>query len=145
MAEPTSKSSRSRREASKGDHLLRSMIEQVNQGQDNPYITVISGGIMLSGRMIGGREFLTQFERYSDPEHDLGEGFRAMLDQEYPLTAEPNLGDSNADFLHLSDVWLSGAVNASMYQSAFPYWRVRVTEISAWTLGQYGAKWQDKK
>lgn len=148
----------------RGDELLVYLVEAMHEGNFTEDITLASGGLLISGTPIQKWQFLElAAERLAQNEvkHPRDESRlwgtlselrwqaleaakeRIRRRHEYldslpsirPRTREEEeeLEDLSVAYINLKDVVIYGATPTPI---TLPLWRVRVTEISAWTFGR---------
>jgi len=123
------------------DWFLQNLIRLVNEEAGGSIgITVTVDGFLVSGLMVGGKEYFEAFARlfvggFKGLTQDTAAKLEATFSGIGKIYDEPS--DLLPEFLHLKDARVfhpDGSVAPSL-QNPGVWWRVRVAAVSAFTLG----------
>lgn len=132
------------------DPTLQRLVYTINMTHISIKLTLLVGGLMISGTAISGREF---FEEQARRHHAIQpQGFGLVLErfvEEYPAKVEGALRQVNDEQLaekvdlttqiHLKDVhiWFGPNVSLSGPSSADIMWRGRLSAIDGFIMGTF--------
>jgi hypothetical protein len=129
------------------DGLLATLVSMANKGAASFDMTFLCKGIVITGTIVGGGHYMDALgkaiaagiERSSPdiPKEELlslRDYFTNLGAKVYPEKSEE---DSKLEktFLHLKDVEVIAPQGWSA-ASEFPYWRLQLLSVDAWTLGR---------
>lgn len=126
------------------DWFLQSLVSVVNRSDLELGITLVVGGSIVSGRLVGGKKYFEAFAKeFSDA---WPEGSQEAIYQEFAQHGEiyspGEEGDEGAtppQFLHLLDSRCFFADNQLPSNRAVP-WRGKINAVSGFSLGQLSTK-----
>jgi hypothetical protein len=136
------------------DGLLATLVSMANKGTASFDMTFLCNGMILAGTIVGGNHYLdalgkaisTGIERTSPniPKKELvslSEYFTKLGEKIYPSGDKESGGGERLEktFVHLKDVTVIAPQDWSS-QSEFPYWRLQLASVDAWTLGRPRSK-----
>jgi hypothetical protein len=129
------------------DWFLQELVAFTNRTGFEVGVTLVVGGIMVSGMMIGGRKY---FEQFADIiKHSLTQAidaeFGEMMGNSYATVAEiyKPVGDGEVEpsaitkpgYIHMKDAVLYHPNDSPRLVVNHALWRVRITAVDAFTLG----------
>lgn len=135
------------------DGLLATLVSMANRGAASFDMTFLTNGVVMTGTIVGGNHYLdalgkaiaTGIERSSPevPKEELmalRDYFTRLGQKIYPPDEEKdetNLPPERLErtFIHLKEVEVI-APQGWYVQSEFPYWRLQLSSVDAWTLGR---------
>lgn len=125
------------------DTLLESMLNQVNVVGTPFSITLSLKGNVLTGTVIPEREYMEAFAQASIVALTRGlESRNALFSQQEEIGINDNVAASPEEtsqgktlYLHVKDLKSIQPPIAFSYEY-FPYWRIRASDIEAWTFGR---------
>ena len=132
------------------DGLLSTLISMADRGAASFDMTFLSKGVVIAGTIVGGNHYMDALgkaiakgiERSSPnvPKEELlslSEYFTNVGQKIYPSDNEGETEGSRLEktFIHLKDVEVIAPQGWSA-QSEFPYWRLQLSSVDAWTLGR---------
>jgi hypothetical protein len=131
------------------DGLLATLVSMANKGTASFDITFLCKGAVLAGTIVGGNHYMdalgkaisTGMERSSPniPKDELlalRDYFKDLGEKIYPSDNEASGGERlEKTFVHLKNVEVIAPQSWSA-QSEFPYWRLQLGTVDAWTLGR---------
>lgn len=129
------------------DGLLATLVSMSNRGTASFDMTFLCKGVVITGTIVGGSHYMdalgkaiaSGIERSSPdvPREELmqlREYFTGLGSKIYPETDEDS-GRLEKTFIHLKDVEVIAPQGWSA-ASEFPYWRLQLSSVDAWTLGR---------
>lgn len=129
------------------DGLLATLVSMANKGAASFDMTFLCKGIVITGTIVGGGHYMDALgkaiaagiERSSPdiPKEELlslRDYFTNLGAKVYPEKSDDN-GKLEKTFLHLKDVEVIAPQGWSA-ASEFPYWRLQLSSVDAWTLGR---------
>ena len=130
------------------DGLLATLVSMANKGAASFDMTFLCNGVVLTGTIVGGNHYMdalgkaisTGIERSSPniPKDELlalRDYFTGLGEKIYPSDASEGGQRLEKTFVHLRNVEVVAPANWSS-QSEFPYWRLQLSSVDAWTLGR---------
>ena len=123
------------------DWLLAAYISIVNGGLFSFDITVTVNGAIIAGLLVPAKEYMTElgalFETNGIP---MAEAMKLVTDSIYPernTDGDKDGATQRIGYMHLKNVYvISGNVSGTANSSEFPYWRIRLSQVGAWTMGK---------
>jgi hypothetical protein len=134
------------------DVYLNSLVTTFNSKAISMNITVLCGGFLITGYTVSEAEFIETLGHTFD-EHAVGDvipdmmhnAFRSILAVGYPTPNDDGTPVEESDgqliyqgsYLHLKNpyIWADDGFMPMPLPKAFPYCRLKVDQIIAWTIG----------
>lgn len=122
------------------DWFLQNLISNANIGKFTMGITLNVGGLLVSGNLVGGREYFENFgsmflSKMSNQDDKTTEDVESMF-REYAEIYDREPDQANPpNFVHLKDVEFFGGTRESILGKQSVWWRGRVSEIQGFFLG----------
>jgi hypothetical protein len=134
---------------SQPDEMLQIYVGIANDGFATFDIVAVLDGFIVTGTIVGGNEF---FKAYGDSLAELSilagrdkeeaEGTRneyhKIADRLYPIgekRTDKQADHRNSTYLHIKQFQVLVPDAKFNYNNRFPYWRGRLSQVSAWTFG----------
>lgn len=115
-----------------GDLVLAELVRLANQLSDDQIsITLIVSGLVVSGTLVSNVRF---FEALPGQHPGLEAFTELWADRFRELADDGPMDPRGIGFIHLKDAAVFGADGQHLPRS---FWRGRIEEVSAWSLGQY--------
>lgn len=115
------------------DWFLAMLVGFANEYQTAQSITLFVEGAVVTGKLIGGREYFTRLAETMAGTPDL---FAKISDAFYPAGEDTEKPDVRLSFIHLKDarVYQSGVQLPQNYKGLV--WRGRLEAVSGFTIGE---------
>ena len=133
-------------ELRRGDWFLTTLVNLANSGALEMGVTLLVGGLLVSGTLVGGATYFEGFSRSfyegfsssfpDDPE--VSESVRssfAQLGLLYPSSGDGNTSLPPPEFIHLKQAKFFTPGNKPTPDNQGVWWRGRLSEISGFHLG----------
>lgn len=132
------------------DGLLATIVSMANRGAASFDMTFLCKGVIIAGSIVGGNHYMdalgkaiaSGIERSSPniPREELialSDYFTKLGHKIYPENEDNDDGHDRLEktFIHLKNVELIAPEGWSS-ASEFPYWRLQISSVDAWTLGR---------
>ncbi|MFD1383871.1 gas vesicle accessory protein GvpU [Rhodanobacter aciditrophus] len=119
------------------DWFLQDLIEIANSGKMSFDITLTVGGFLVSGTLIGGKEYFQGFgEEFSfGLKGEAAEKVKAAFSKNgdvYANKSEPALAPS---YIHLKNAHFFHTSGTPVPENRGVWWRGRISEVSGFSLG----------
>lgn len=124
----------------KQDDLLETFVNTANRYGPLVGLTLFIKGTVISGRLIGGRQFLDKFAEQWGPGHEsedkdmLREALKQRANELYPEQKPESKEYRPPTYIHLEDARVFVPGVSGMPGNGL-LWRGRLTEVDGWSLG----------
>ncbi len=124
------------------DGLLEGLVQLADAKNATIGLTLHVGGILVTGTLAGIREFSRHFGAALTPtgsgesRTDSGEQFARLVDKALDTLNSAGDMDWHPRFIHLRDATLFVPGGATISKVTLPWWRGRLSEVSAFALGE---------
>lgn len=123
------------------DWLLQSFVDVVNNNSGSTIgITLTTHGFLISGDLIGGKEYFDELGRLlgNISEAKVHDHYKKMGEEIYSEENQKN--ESGPSLLHLKNAKFYNATGESIPSNSGTLWRGKISEISGFTLGKLSAE-----
>jgi hypothetical protein len=118
------------------DRWLLSLVELTENGTLSGFdIIVMVGGQTLTGRIVREVDWHRSFAASAEPGGASANALTIFADRAEKARQEVPAGAQNEEYVHLSNVRI---LQASGLTNGFMTFRVRISDISAWSYGRLG-------
>lgn len=122
------------------DEVLAFIVSLANKGAISLGITLCVGGTMVTGQLIGGKEF---FEGIANSYGNVSDFFRGLGEggaEGYKDTSQEQLDNvENIAFIHLGNARVvSSGISIPSFEQPGIFWRGRLSSVDGFFFGQMG-------
>lgn len=121
------------------DWFLQLFVNMANDTGLSMDITLQVSGFLVSGHLVGGRDYFDgmgeEFARSIPDGEPLKESFAALRDQHYPKVAAENSPKPGPTFIHLKNARFFNTAGNPIPGNRGVWWRGRLSEVSGFLLG----------